>query len=267
MFAWKTAKERPAHRRHPLSAALLVGTITAAALLGTSAPAQAASGAVHARAHFAYAWQSTVTHEIHVHGAAVDHRHPHQRITVGLFVHGKLGKKVVANDSTPRARSVGRHGFSTVLHWPHGVHHVRLAVYENGHRQMNPHARLLGHRTLKGEKIVSVARHYVGSAYVYGADGPNAFDCSGYAMFVYKQAHVASLPHNSEAQRHARHMHRVARRHARPGDLVFYMSGGSSYHVAIYAGHGMQYSATDPAQGVEHDHISSHNVVFGTNWH
>ena len=266
MFARKTAANRPPHRRHPLLAALAVGAMTTATLLGTSAPAEAAGG-VHAHARFSYAWQNTVTHEIHVHGVAVDRQHPHRRITVGLFVNGKFGKKVLANDRTPAAKSLGRHGFATVLHWPRNVHHVRLAVYENGLRRMNDRARHLRHRNPTGEKIVSVAKRYVGSAYVYGADGPNAFDCSGYAMFVYKKAHVASLPHNSEAQRHARHMHRVARRHARPGDLVFYMSGGNSYHVAIYAGHGMQYSATDPAQGVEHDHISSHNVVFGSNWH
>jgi cell wall-associated NlpC family hydrolase len=154
-----------------------------------------------------------------------------------------------------------------VLHWPRTVRHVRLAVYEDGHRRMNNRVRHLGHRTPKGEKIVAVAKRYVGSAYAYGADGPHSFDCSGYAMFVYKKARVASLPHNSEAQRHARHMHRIARRHARPGDLVFYMSGGNSYHVAIYAGHGRQYSATDPARGVEHNRISSHHVVFGTDWH
>jgi cell wall-associated NlpC family hydrolase len=266
MFARKTAQDRPAHRRHLLPAALVVAITVAATLLG-AAPSGASARRVHARGHFSQAWQSTVTHAIHVHGVAADHRHPHRRITVGLFVNGKFAKKVVANNRTPKAKSVGRHGFETTLRWPRTVHHVRLAVYEYGHRRMNNRPRHLGHRTPKGEKIVAVAKRYVGSAYVYGADGPHSFDCSGYSMYVYNKARVAALPHNSEAQRHARHMHRIARRHARPGDLVFYMSGGNSYHVAIYAGHGMQYSATDPSQGVEHDHISSRHVVFGTDWH
>jgi cell wall-associated NlpC family hydrolase len=265
MPASKTAQDRPAHRRQ-LPAALAVATALAATLVG-AAPSGAAAHRMHARAHFAHAWQSTVTHAIHVRGVAIDRRHPHRKITVGLFVNGKFGKRVVADHRTPEAKSVGRHGYETVLSWPHSVHHVRLAVYEHGRRRLNNRPRHLGHRTPKGEKIVAVARHYVGSAYVYGADGPHSFDCSGYSMYVYRKAHVAALPHNSEAQRHARHMHRIARRHARPGDLVFYMSGGNSYHVAIYAGHGMQYSATDPAQGVERDHISSRRVIFGTDWH
>ncbi len=45
------------------------------------------------------------------------------------------------------------------------------------------------------------------------------------------------------------------------------MSGGSAYHVAIYAGHGYQYSATDPQQGVEYDRIRPAMSVFGTDWH
>src|SRR3954451_5705499 len=98
MFARKTAANRPPHRRHLLRVALLVATTTAATLLATSAPAEAASRPIHARGHFFHAWQSNVTHEIHVHGVAVDHRHPHRNITVGLFVNGKFGKKVAAND-------------------------------------------------------------------------------------------------------------------------------------------------------------------------
>ena len=62
-------------------------------------------------------------------------------------------------------------------------------------------------------------------------------------------------------------MRHISRKSAQPGDLVFYLSGGSAYHVAIYAGHGMQYSATDPQQGVTHSKVYSHNVVFGTDWH
>lgn len=269
MLAWRrTAKNRPPRRRHALPAVLLAATTVAAAVVITgAAPAGASDTPVRARAHFAYAWQSRVTHDIHVQGIARDRHHPHRRITVGFFVNGQFGKKVRANNPTPAAKWIGRHGFSTVLHWPRNVHHIRLAVYESGHRRKNARARHLGHRTPPGEKIVSVARNHLDARYVYGADGPYAFDCSGYTKFVFAHANVASLPHNSEAQRHAGRMHRIARRHARPGDLVFYMSGGNSYHVSIYAGHGMQYSATDPQQGVEHDRISSRNVIFGTDWH
>jgi hypothetical protein len=123
------------------------------------------------------------------------------------------------------------------------------------------------HALSPGTRVVRIARKHVGDHYSYGASGPRSFDCSGYTMFSYRNGRTAGLPHNSDSQRHTRFMHGIRRRNARPGDLVFYMSGGSAYHVAIYAGHGYQYSATDPRQGVRYQPISSRNVVFGTDWH
>src|SRR5262245_50201363 len=124
MLAWRTAETRPAHRRHALPAALLAAITIAAGVVVAGAPAGAADRPVRARAHFAYAWQSRVTHDIHVQGVARDRHHPHRRITVGFFVNGKLAKTVRANNRTPGAKWVGRHGFATVLHRRHIVHRV-----------------------------------------------------------------------------------------------------------------------------------------------
>jgi cell wall-associated NlpC family hydrolase len=124
-------------------------------------------------------------------------------------------------------------------------------------------------RPSAGTRIVQIAKRYVHHArYVYGGASPRrGFDCSGYVKYVYKKAHVARLPHNAQAQRHARHMHQVSRRHARPGDLVFYLSGHHAYHVAIYAGHGRQYSAATPRDGIRYQKIWSRHVEFRTDWH
>ena len=90
-----------------------------------------------------------------------------------------------------------------------------------------------------GDRIVRIAKRYVGARYTEGGASPRTgFDCSGYTLYVYRQADVASLPHNAQSQRYVRYMHRITRSQARPGDLVFYLSGSSAYHVAIYAGHG-----------------------------
>jgi cell wall-associated NlpC family hydrolase len=118
-----------------------------------------------------------------------------------------------------------------------------------------------------GERIVAVARQQVGDRYVWGGSTPSGFDCSGLAMYSYYHAHVASLPHQSNAQRSAPYMRRISGSTALPGDLVFYLSGGVAYHVAIYAGHGMQYSATNPSQGVEYAKIWASNIEFRTDWH
>jgi cell wall-associated NlpC family hydrolase len=57
-------------------------------------------------------------------------------------------------------------------------------------------------------------------------------------------------------------MRRVSRAAARPGDLIFYLGGGGAYHVAIYAGHDMQYAAATPRDGIRYQHIWSSHVEF-----
>ncbi|SIP89945.1 putative endopeptidase precursor [Corynebacterium afermentans subsp. afermentans] len=84
-----------------------------------------------------------------------------------------------------------------------------------------------------GERIVSIAQSKIGSPYVYGAAGPNAFDCSGFTSWVYAQA-GKSIPRTSQAQAAAGQQ--VALSDIQPGDIVAYYGGAS--HVAIYAGNG-----------------------------
>jgi cell wall-associated NlpC family hydrolase len=95
----------------------------------------------------------------------------------------------------------------------------------------------------------AAAVHYamaqVGKAYVYGAAGPNAFDCSGLMMMAWAQAGI-SLPHSSSAQYGVgRH---VGSGDLQPGDLVFYYSPIS--HVAMYIGNGLIVEAANPGAGI-----------------
>ena len=92
---------------------------------------------------------------------------------------------------------------------------------------------------------VSYALAQVGDAYVYGAAGPDAFDCSGLTMMAWAQAGV-SLPHSSGAQMGSGPS--VSQSQLQPGDLVFYYSPVS--HVGIYIGNGMIVHAANPSTGV-----------------
>ena len=92
---------------------------------------------------------------------------------------------------------------------------------------------------------VAYAMAQVGDAYVYGAMGENAFDCSGLTMRAWAQAGV-SLPHSSSAQFGSGP--RVAASDLQPGDLVFYYSPIS--HVGMYIGNGMIVHAANPGTGV-----------------
>jgi len=66
--------------------------------------------------------------------------------------------------------------------------------------------------------VVDIARAYLGRPYVWAASGPNAFDCSGFTMFVYGKVGVA-VPHSSRALSGCGS--RVSRSDLQPGDLVF----------------------------------------------
>jgi peptidoglycan DL-endopeptidase CwlO len=92
---------------------------------------------------------------------------------------------------------------------------------------------------------VQYALAQVGDAYVYGAAGPSAFDCSGLTMAAWAQAGVG-LPHSSSAQFGAGpHISSSA---LQPGDLVFYYSPIS--HVGMYIGNGLIVHAANPGTGV-----------------
>ena len=86
--------------------------------------------------------------------------------------------------------------------------------------------------------IVSVAKKYLGARYVWGATGPNTFDCSGFTSYVYRQVGV-SIPRTSREQINAGE--RVSRGDLAPGDLVFF--GSPIHHVGMYIGGGMMIHA------------------------
>lgn len=96
-----------------------------------------------------------------------------------------------------------------------------------------------------------------GHKYVWGATGPNTFDCSGLVMYTLKHAYGIDYPHFSGSQYNmTRH---ISKGGARMGDLVFWGSGGSD-HVGIYAGGNNYFSAESPAQGI---HMNTLDSVVG----
>jgi cell wall-associated NlpC family hydrolase len=86
--------------------------------------------------------------------------------------------------------------------------------------------------------IIQAALKQLGKPYVYGASGPDGFDCSGLTMYAFAAAGIA-IPHTAAGQ--ATLGTTVARADLRPGDLVFFYSPIS--HVGIYIGNGMMVHA------------------------
>ncbi|NFE81312.1 CHAP domain-containing protein [Clostridium sporogenes] len=80
--------------------------------------------------------------------------------------------------------------------------------------------------------VISYARQYLGTPYVWGGTSPNGFDCSGFVQYVYRNAAGISLPRDTYGQIGAGS--RVSQAQLQPGDLVFPDAG----HVGIYIGGG-----------------------------
>jgi len=103
--------------------------------------------------------------------------------------------------------------------------------------------------TTKGEQIVENAKKHLGKAYVYGASGPNAFDCSGFTSYVYKQAGYSI---NRTAAGQYSNGVSVSKGDLKPGDLVMFTYRGmyGIGHVGIYIGDGKMIHAGNSSTGV-----------------
>ena len=96
--------------------------------------------------------------------------------------------------------------------------------------------------------IVAYAKQFVGNPYVYGGTSlTSGCDCSGFTQSVFKYFGI-SLPRTSKAQ--ATVGTQISTSELQPGDLVFYASNGSIYHVAIYIGNGQIIHAMDEQNGI-----------------
>jgi peptidoglycan DL-endopeptidase CwlO len=92
---------------------------------------------------------------------------------------------------------------------------------------------------------VRTALAQIGKPYVWGATGPNGFDCSGLTSYAWAAAGVA-LPHSSSAQSTLGRA--VSRSQLEPGDLVYFYTPVS--HVGLYIGNGMMVHARTFGQPV-----------------
>lgn len=130
------------------------------------------------------------------------------------------------------------------------------------------HKVLYGHRAVASTgsttfraRVLREAAKLKGTPYRYGGTTTRGFDCSGYTGYVYKKA-GKKLPRTSRQQYSAvKHISRAA---AKPGDLVFFKSGGGGvYHVGIYAGKNLLWHASKPGKPVAKAKIWTSSVAFG----
>ncbi len=111
-----------------------------------------------------------------------------------------------------------------------------------------------------GQEIIRTAKRYLGRRYVWGAEGPSCFDCSGFTQYVMKKSKGVTLPRISRRQ--AYYGKYVSFRNLRPGDLIFFDTShsrrGYVNHVGIYIGNGKFIHASSARHRVVITSFKSH---------
>lgn len=110
--------------------------------------------------------------------------------------------------------------------------------------------------TSLGSEIVAYAKQFLGRPYVYGANGPNSFDCSGFTKYIY--SHFGYSIYRTASSQLSNGVS-VSRTQMEPGDLVFFRNNTSkaASHVGIYIGNGKFIHASSTGDVVKISDLSS----------
>ena len=108
--------------------------------------------------------------------------------------------------------------------------------------------------------VIAYAQAQIGEPYLWGAEGPGSWDCSGLTMKAWQQAGVY-LSHYTGAQ--WAETRRVPISQRQPGDLIFYgSSGGNSHHVGLYVGGDQMIEAPHAGASVRYANIWRGDIVM-----
>lgn len=106
-----------------------------------------------------------------------------------------------------------------------------------------------------GAKLVAEAKKHLGKKYVWGATGPNTFDCSGLTQYCHKKLGI-SIPRTSLAQSNSGKS--VSKSNLQMGDLIFWKTTSAKVgHVGMYVGNGQFIHAPNSRSVVKIDSLSN----------
>ena len=105
--------------------------------------------------------------------------------------------------------------------------------------------------------VINLAYAQIGKPYVWGAEGPNTFDCSGLMTYIFKNGAGINLPRTSKQQ--STFGVTVSKDNLQPGDLIFSSTDGSGgvSHVGIYVGNGQMIHSPKPGDTVQKTSINN----------
>lgn len=108
------------------------------------------------------------------------------------------------------------------------------------------------------DKAVELIKSKIGNKYVWGATGPNSFDCSGLVQYVYKNALGKNIPRTSYEQ--SKFGKAVDKKDLQVGDLVFFdtMGKGRVSHVGMYVGNNEFVHAANEKSGIKKSKLTGY---------
>lgn len=108
------------------------------------------------------------------------------------------------------------------------------------------------------DKAVELIESKLGNRYVWGATGPNSFDCSGLVQYVYKNALGKDIPRTSYEQ--SKFGKAVDKKDLQVGDLVFFdtMGKGRVSHVGMYVGNNEFVHAANEKDGIKKSKLTGY---------
>jgi cell wall-associated NlpC family hydrolase len=125
------------------------------------------------------------------------------------------------------------------------LYKLRAQVYGSATQSAGAPAKAPAYLPGRGGAVVKFAYAQLGKPYVWAADGPGSYDCSGLTLAAYRTVGI-TLYHKASVQ--WTEVHHISRSQLQPGDLVFYRNLG---HVAIYIGSGKVIHAPAPGEVVQ----------------
>lgn len=125
-----------------------------------------------------------------------------------------------------------------------------------------------GNVPAKVQRFINSAVAQTGKPYVFGAEGPNAFDCSGLINYALRQAGVADGRTTAAGYQARFAGSRVSRENLKPGDLLFIwypnsrgIPPGKTSHIEIYLGNGRSMGTDNPREGARVEPVDWAHVV------